>query len=156
MPELITHTLAFFFIARRFLSDRKLVLFLIGTMLPDLVSRPFNILLLRFYPLVSEFTLPLHSPLVVVLYCLLLCYFIQYNLRKQAFLCFLVGSFSHLSLDYLQKHIGPGYLPLFPFSRWYYENGLFWSEYSIYSAGLLAVLFCIYWWRRCKTKTHGQ
>ena len=141
MPDLITHALGPYFAARyTWKTDRaSMVVFILGTMLPDLVSRPPNYALIRWFPLVNDLTGPLHSPFMAVLYCLVVSYLFAEPMRRKAYILLLAGSWVHLALDALQIHVGSGYYMLFPLSRWKHVQGLIWPEDSLFIVPVLLV-----------------
>ena len=132
MPDLVTHTLVPY-LGLRLLRKRDVTFFvLFGAMLPDLLSRSFNYLFVNTWIFVGDFTRPLHSPLVTIAACLLISFFFEERIRKKAFTWISIGSGTHLLFDYMQTHLGSGYLLLFPFSRHEFRWGLFWPEDSLF------------------------
>lgn len=124
MPDLITHLSFSYFINKPFRILRNSTLFYCGAVLPDLATRVFSI---PYHP--AEYALgPLHTPLGIVLLCLLLSFFFAEAERKQVFVSLIAGSSLHLFLDLFQKHMQPGYRLLFPFSWKTFEFGLLWPE----------------------------
>jgi hypothetical protein len=144
MPDLLTHLM----IAQ---GCRKLgngcsltSCFLIGTVLPDLLVRPFHIM----WPSLFWFVMPLHTPVGLLLVCAFTSQFFRPPRQKLAFYNLLGGAALHLFLDLFQKHIKSGYLWFFPFSWSTPEIGLIWPETSLY---LLPVwsgvgVFCLARW----------
>jgi hypothetical protein len=145
MPDLVTHALVPYLLVKFFkkFDQTSLVVFICGTMLPDLVSRPFNYIFVRTFPLINDFTGPLHSPLMALLYCLLVSYFFAEPVRKKVFIYLLTGSWIHLGLDALQIHVGSGYYLFFPVSRWKQVQGLIWPEDSLWAVPLLIVIWMV-------------
>ena len=124
MPDLITHLSISYFLNTPIKIFRYSALFYAGAVLPDLASRAVSI---PYHP--AEFALyPLHTPLGIVLLCLLLSFFFAEEGRKQVFVSLVAGASLHLFLDLFQKHLQPGYALLFPFSWRAFEFGLFWPE----------------------------
>ncbi len=71
MPELVTHISAAYIVSRGTKSiTQTAALFYLGAILPDLLTRPVNILLPPLY----WFVRPLHTPLALTMVCLLLSY----------------------------------------------------------------------------------
>jgi len=128
MPDLITHCLA----SRIILLGRLkkyLLLFALGTILPDVLSRVPVLFMAGCYRCAWAFTV-LHSPLPLILFVLLLS--LLFTNKKQAFFSLFFGMVLHLGLDSLQKHISESYYWFFPFSFKTAEFGLFYPETSLY------------------------
>ncbi len=134
MPGLATHVLAAYLV-RGAAGIRPLALFLLGTMLPDILSRPLFFVIPGLY----WFTKPFHSVFVAVLVCLLFSYFFPEEGRRQAFKILLAGALLHLFLDLLQISIYPGYRWFFPFSAYSFSLGLFWPEEALLALPFLAL-----------------
>jgi hypothetical protein len=127
MPDLLTHLCAAQLL-RRGLLARRFPLFALGTILPDIISRPIHILFPSAYPFVQ----PLHSPAVCAVYCALVSLLFVPPIRREAFACLLAGAALHLALDACQRQVGPEYLWLFPFSWRPGSIGLFWPEQALF------------------------
>lgn len=128
MPDLITHSL----VSRLLLCGRLkkyLLFFLIGTILPDVLSRIPNFFIRSCYRC-SWFITVLHSPVIVILFILILVLLFPKN-RLGIFLSLTFGMFFHFCLDLFQRHLGGGYYWFFPFSFRFWELGLFWPETSL-------------------------
>ena len=114
-----------------------------GTVLPDLVTRPLYIVLPQLY----WFIKPLHTPIGIVLVCLLLSGFFVKHHRNRVFIYLLAGSALHLMFDLLQRHMHGGYPIFFPFSWAPWEFGVLWPEETLYFmpmwVGIIA--FVIIW-----------
>jgi hypothetical protein len=124
---------------------------LLGCILPDLFSRSFNVFLLSYVPLISDYTDPIHTPAMIVVYCLLVSLFFAAPGRRAVFFTLLSGSLLHLLFDLGQRNIGHGYMLLYPFSRWTPSWSLFWPESSLTLVPGLTVLLAavlIYDWRK--------
>jgi hypothetical protein len=128
MPDLLTHLI----IAQ---GCRKVAQgiplsswFLVGTILPDVLTRPINIV----FPSLFWFFMPLHTPVGLLLVCALISHILPASHRWSVFYNLLGGAALHLFLDVFQKHIAGGYYLLFPFSWSSYEVGLLWPETSLY------------------------
>jgi hypothetical protein len=128
MPDLLTHIMVAEGCRKIGWKGRLTPWFLVGTVLPDLLTRPFTVLFPGFY----WWVMPLHTPIGLLLVCTLLSRFYPRQQRSQAFSNLIGGAAVHLLLDVGQKHIGSGYQLLFPFSWSSYEIGLFWPETSLY------------------------
>jgi len=126
MPDLVTHLAAGYIAALPFWKrTQSRILFFFGTILPDLATRPLNILV----PSSGRFTEPLHTPLGYALLCWLLAQlFDRRRTRHDAFTALLAGGLLHFVLDALQRHVAGGYIWLFPFSTASSPWGLFWPD----------------------------
>ncbi len=143
MPELVTHISAAYLVRRGTKSiAQTAALFYLGVILPDVLTRPVNILLPPLY----WFVRPLHTPLALTMVCLLLSYFFAETVRRKVFLSLIFGAYFHLVLDLFQKAIGPAYPWLFPFSWRSFQIGLFWPEDSLVLLpvwGLLGIVLVV-------------
>ncbi len=142
MPDLVTHTASayFFMRSRRFRTVR--LFFYIGVLLPDLLSRPFHILNPKWQP----FTLAVHTPVFMFVFCLLFAELFSPPLRREVRLYTFAGSLLHFGLDLLQRHIGSGYFWLYPFSWNSFEWGLFGPEASVSFVPLWIIIILISEW----------
>jgi hypothetical protein len=136
MPDLLTH----FFIAercRRATKGHSLgVWFLVGTVLPDVLTRPLTIPFPGLYWVV----VPLHTPAGLLIVCALISESLLRQRQAEVFYNLIGGVALHLFLDFFQKHLGSGYYWLFPFSWASYEYGFFGSEASFYPMPLWLVI----------------
>lgn len=124
MPDLVTHTAAAFLLTKQQRFDRYRVFIYLGTILPDIISRPIYILWPEFY----SYTVGIHTPLFILFSILLISEFFVSEIRRQIFGYLLLGACLHLLLDALQKHLVGGYFWLFPISWNTYSWGLYWPE----------------------------
>ena len=127
MPDLITHMAGAYLVKKGFRITKFLVLFYLGAMLPDLVSRPFHII----WPQTLFASQAFHSPVGSFLICWLVSLFFREDQRKPVFWLLLSGSIVHLIMDAGQMHLIGGYLWFFPFSMKTFTAGLFWPEDSV-------------------------
>ena len=137
MPDLFTHTAVAYFIVRANALEKYRALFYIGTVLPDVLSRPFYIL----FPHTFRITTAIHTPVFIYLFCLLLAQLFKDN--KTAFIALIGGSALHFILDVFQRHIIGGYYWFFPFSWKSFEIGMFWPEDALWSVPFLFFLVII-------------
>ncbi len=142
MPDLITHAaFASFFADRKY---RWIFFLLLGAILPDVT---------RFFFLIAPdnhsaywFFSALHSPVVAVVFTLLLAFFFAPEIRKSAWLWMLLGIGLHFGLDIFQRHLSEFSYPwLFPFSFYGTSWGLFWPEDPLYIAPFLALAAIIFY-----------
>ena len=124
MPDLITHAAAAYFASRakRFANHRAA--FYLGTVLPDLISRPLYII----KPELFVYAVAIHTPIFLTVFSLLLAELFDEKLQRGVRIFLLAGVGLHLFLDLLQRHIGSGYFWFFPFSWKSFEIGFFWPE----------------------------
>ncbi len=136
---------------------RGLPAFLVGSVLPDAASRVPTIgmtwLLHRGLPipepLIYGFYV-LHMPLGLLALCFLLAALFAERERSAAFADLLGGAALHFAVDLLQRHYGPGYMLLYPLSRFSWEARLIGSEDTVFVAPLLAAAAALAWalsWR---------
>lgn len=124
MPDLVTHTFAAWLLVRPERWQRSRLLFFLGTLMPDLVSRPIYILM----PRLGGYTLAIHTPLFMIGCGLLAAEFMAEPLRRTARLAITSGILLHFFLDAMQRHLTAGYYWFFPFSWKSFELGWFWPE----------------------------
>jgi hypothetical protein len=130
MPDLITHT-AIAYLARRpfeFLKPSAdpapvRILFYIGVMLPDLMSRPWYIL----SPAVHDWMVAFHTPFGMLVACASASLLFKRTMRKKAFGWLFLGTVLHFAVDCLQKQVTGNNFWLFPFSWKNFGIGLFWA-----------------------------
>lgn len=127
MPDLVTHTAAAFLLTKSERFDRYRALIYLGTILPDIISRPLYILKPELY----SYTLGLHTPVFMLIFILFLSEFFIDEIRRQVFGYLGLGVVFHFALDALQKHLVGGYFWLFPFSWSTYSWGIFWPETTV-------------------------
>jgi hypothetical protein len=119
MPDLVTHVALSHLLRRPFNFTRNetnpvpfIILFYFGTILPDILTRPFYIL----FPVTKDWTVPFHTPFGMILTCVLLAFLFEASIRRKVFINLLGGAFFHFFLDALQKHVNEGIFWFFPFS----------------------------------------
>lgn len=129
MPDWITHILIGLIIAEIFNIKRK-SLVVIGSILPDVLVK---LELLSVFFAVDKYAItwlfnPLHTPIGMALFSLLLVPLFNLGRYKIYFLLF-IGWASHLLSDLINKHVLLGQnLLLFPFSWKNLEIGLIWPD----------------------------
>jgi hypothetical protein len=133
MPDLITHVSTAYFVKKAGGRSWPAAIFYFGTILPDILTRPFYVL----FPGLYWFVYPLHTPLVILLVCSLISYCFERNLRKGIFLSLTAGVSLHFLLDLFQVHVNGSNYWLFPFSKVHIEVGLFWHDNSVYAIPFL-------------------
>ena len=113
MPDLFTH-----FVAARvpgaFMPDRRVqALFIVGTFLPDLVSK--GLYWVTWSPV--NFMAPSHSIVPAALFCYAGALLLEQRWRERAFAALYGGSLLHIAVDLIKDNLGSGsaYL-LYPFS----------------------------------------
>lgn len=113
MPDLFTHYVAARVPGTLVRDRRLLVLLIVGTFLPDFVSKGLYFLLQcgDKYPAAS------HSILGVVLTSYLACLFVAETLRRPGFVMLCAGGLIHICVDMVKDNMGAGTVhPLLPFS----------------------------------------
>jgi hypothetical protein len=143
MPDLITHLVATHFISRTpnlfrnklldFYNAYRLLIYL-GTIFPDLISKPLAFLSWKLY----NFSIALHSPFCVLIECFIFSQFIYIKNRKTTFGIMIFFSFFHILVDSLQEGINPGYQILYPFS--FNRYGFNWVSSEMYLQALVVFL----------------
>ena len=131
MPDLITH-IALGHLVRRPLDIQHekrptmpfRLIFYFGTVLPDILTRPWYII----FPETYEWTLPFHTPLGMLLTCILISLLFAPSLRRRVFINLTAGAFFHFVLDSFQKTLTGNDYWLFPFSWRSYGLGIAWAD----------------------------
>ena len=100
------------------------ILFYSGTILPDLLSRPFYII----FPSTYLWITALHTPLAMLIIITMLSLLFHSGIRKRVFLNLCGGAALHFLLDALQKHVSGNNFWLFPFSWKNFSYGVAWPE----------------------------
>ena len=158
MPDLITHMAVSHIIRRPYeiiQKDKTALpfrsLFYLGTILPDILTRPFYII----FPATYNWTYPFHTLLGMGLTILLISQFFDPSIRKRIFLNLTAGMVLHFLVDALQVQLHGNNFWLFPFS---WKN----FSYGIATAGqmieyipfwIVAIIIfegVIYWIRRVR------
>jgi len=127
MPDLVTHVIAGYGVQRG-LWPRLSPWFLVGAVLPDILTRPFTIL----WPGSFWWTMPLHTPLGLLLVCAAFAFLHRPAARASVFLNLGAGSLVHVTLDLFQAHLAGSYFLFFPFSWRSIEVDLMWPETTLY------------------------
>lgn len=146
MPDLCTHIFAAHLIKRgpAFFSSKPSqihgrILFYIGTMLPDLLSRPWYILI----PPLKDWVIALHTPMGALLTFAIFTHFFEPRFRRLAFLNLCGGGGLHFFLDAFQKQILGNNFWLFPFSWKDFGFDVFWVGDVIPFVPLWIFLFIV-------------
>jgi len=127
VPDLVTHVGAAYVLNRPWRWHQTRAAFLLGTVLPDAVTRPFYILFPQSYWFVNAW----HTPVATLLFCLWIAAWFHPAERRMAFGALSLGAALHYLLDLLQRHALHGYFWLFPFSWKTTTWGLFWPEDAV-------------------------
>jgi hypothetical protein len=134
MPDLVTHYAVAHLAVRRWWQPAS-AMFLLGTILPDLLTRPIYI----FRPEVFWLVMPLQTPVGMLVVSWMVAVLFKAEDQRKVFWSLFAGASLHFALDVLQSHIIAGYFWLWPFSWWTTEWGLFWPEDSLLVAPVLAL-----------------
>jgi len=134
MPDLISHiafshitTRIFEFKSKSRFGIQSRILIYLGTILPDLLTRPIYII----FPETSDWIIPFHTPIGSLITCGLISLLFIPSFRLKAFFLISFGTVLHFFLDSFQRHLTGGNLFLFPFSWKRVEFGLVWSDQTI-------------------------
>lgn len=144
MPDGLTHIAVGYIGALRWLKGGPLALFLLGSIIPDILLRGGRLLFL-FHPqrdFIELYLTPLHTPIGCVFICLALAQVFHCRIRRAVFMILFSGCLAHLLLDMLQltiKGFGPtvqiidGYHWLYPISWFDFQVGIFWAGQAPYA-----------------------
>lgn len=141
MPDLLTHWAAAAVPATA-LRDRRLqAVLVLGTFLPDVVSKGFQ----GIVQAPSYFGDPSHSFLGLILLAYGSSLFLEASWRKAGFVAIYAGAFLHVLLDMVKDNLGGAGMRVFtPFSLAPVELGLIYTQNVIYLLPLdvLVLLAC--------------
>ncbi|MEN9786074.1 MAG: hypothetical protein RLZZ299_1338 [Pseudomonadota bacterium] len=137
-------------------GEPRVATFVLGACLPDLTSRvpAAAATVARWrWPAIPEEAIhvfgPLHMPVGIVLASLLAAYAFGEHERPATARALAAGGLLHLAVDLMQRHLGVGYLLLYPFSTWDAELGWIGSEDTVLAVPvLLPLTLCAAWARR--------
>ena len=156
MPDLLTHAATGYLLGRFYSTDHRLALLIIGSILPDLLTRVPQIVLQRFLDLpVGHFFAAFHTPAALVVACYGLSFLFDETRRRISFVLLLTGALFHVVLDLMQKQFYHGkYMPYFPYS---FET-VQWKLFHIHASLLIApalLVFVIWLWRKDKKSANS-
>ena len=120
MPDLFTQIL------RRL----PVLMLVIGTVFPDILSRSILVLFPHSY-LLYWIAAALHTPIAIILLAYIISLMFIKPERLPVFMSLILGSTLHFAFDMLQRHYVGGYMWLFPFTFMSFELPLFWPEAPI-------------------------
>jgi hypothetical protein len=145
MPDLLTHLVATHFITRapnlfknrfvQFYVNYRPLIFL-GTIFPDVISKPFQFISWKLY----NYGLAFHTPFCVIFACYIFSRFFYIKDRKTTFWIMTGFSFFHIFVDSFQRGIYPGYQLLFPFSLRRYGFNFVRSEMYLVLLIILSII----------------
>ena len=156
MPDGLTHLAVGYIGVFRWLQGSRLVLFFLGSLLPDILLRGGR-LLFTGHPqrdFLELYLVPFHTPVTGLLFCLALAQLFHPRIRKAAFTLLFGGCLAHFALDMLQRTINgngftvevlDGYHWLYPFSWFDFQFGLFWAGDSPYALIILVPVSLWLW-----------
>jgi membrane-bound metal-dependent hydrolase YbcI (DUF457 family) len=151
MPDLFTH-LATARLPAALVRDRRIAaLLVIGTFLPDLVSKGlYWILRARM-----NFESTSHTLLGVALISYAASLLIEERLRRPAFWAFLAGGTLHIAVDLLKDNLGSGSCRVFyPLSTQAYEFGLIQPLDVIYLVPIDVAILWVAWVLERRRRVH--
>lgn len=127
MPDLVTHTAIAYLLSNHDRFFRYRAFFYLGTILPDIITRPFYILKPELY----GYTTGLHTPIFIFFLILLFSELFRKEFSRYVRIYMLSGALLHFVLDAFQRHLVGGYFWIFPFSFKSYNWGLFWPDTAV-------------------------
>ncbi|RME86084.1 MAG: hypothetical protein D6785_03695, partial [Planctomycetota bacterium] len=139
MPDLVTHSATGYLLKKKVFPSQGTYWFVLGCCLPDfLVHIPANLVRLAYslmgkihpYTFLASLNF-LHEPLGYGLFCYWISTFFPEK-KKLVFWNLLGGGLFHYLLDFGQRHMEPGYRPLYPLYDKYMELGLYGTETTLY------------------------
>ena len=150
MPNWIVHLAAGTALSSVIRSrSRILVLFLLGSILPDLSSIANVLFLDRFTHLFKSWDFPIwyfqpfHTPFLAVFYSLALALMVSGGWRRN-FVNIYAGALTHFALDTFQRHIGFHHLMFYPFSMKDINVNLFFPDHWFFFVlGIVSVVLLL-------------
>ena len=146
MPDLATHAIGGYLVyygttksLRKPADKAASAAFVLGNILPDITTRPAFLL----FPKTYEFVFSLHTPIIMLLFTILIVSFMKKHIRLKAGGWIFTGSLFHIFLDHLQIHVAPTTYWLFPFSSNSTSMGLFGVDDSMIILPYLLAIFLI-------------
>jgi hypothetical protein len=127
MPDLVTHTTIAYLLSNNARFTRYRAFFYLGTILPDIITRPIYIIKPELY----GYTTGMHTPVYVFVLILLFAELFRKEYSRFVRLYMVSGALLHFFLDALQRHLVGGYYWFFPFSFKTYNWGLFWPDSAV-------------------------
>ena len=147
MPDPLSHVCLAYLVGRGMRLREGLAVFLVGTLLPDLLASGPAAVVGGYW-----FWAPAHTPVGVLVWGYAGSLLFRREDRRWAFLWLASGGWLALGLDALQDHISGGYMLLFPFYWGEYELHLIHPEASLswlpYLLGAVALVELWAWLRR--------
>ena len=153
MPDLFAHFASGYLLSYPGKFRRYNALFVLGAILPDVLTRIPEIIFERLLGLpVFHFFNALHTPVGVIFASYILSFVFLEEERKFAFTCFLSGSLIHIGLDLLQRQFYYAvYMPFFPFSMETFQWGFYHYNASLIFFLPLLILTFFLWLLQKKT-----
>ena len=147
MPDLFAHFSIGYLISRKKTLRQHTTFLVLGSALPDVLTRIPEIILDRFLGFkFSHFVIIFHTPLCLLLACFVVSVMFELSTRAPAFLFLFLGSMLHVLLDLMQRQSGDGvYIPYFPFSFEAIQWSLFHFNSSIMLFPFLLVAVIVAW-----------
>jgi hypothetical protein len=147
VPDLFAHFASSYLISREAHLRQYTSVFVLGAVLPDILTRIPEIILDRFLGIpIFHFVVIFHAPFCLLLVSFVISLMLEFRTRLMAFFFILLGSYLHVVLDLMQKQFGQGvYMPYFPFSFETLQWGLFHFNASIALFPILLVSVVIAW-----------
>ena len=162
MPDLITHVAVSHLVKRPFELQRKgksavafRTIFYFGTILPDILTRPFYIL----FPATYNWVIFFHTPAGIALTSALIAFLFESTIRRKVFINLIAGAGLHFFMDAFQKQVSGNNFWLFPFSWKDFGFGVAWPGEIMYfiPLWLTLVVFLEMWiYFRSKKRTNEQ
>ncbi len=151
MPDGLTHILASYIGGQHWLKNGRLTVFLIGSLMPDILLRGGRLLFEHSSQkdFLELYLMPLHTPFTCLVVCIALAQLFKPGIRKSACMMLYAGCLTHFILDIFQRTInGVGltlepldsYHWLYPFSWYDFQIGFFWAENTSYALTFLIPL----------------
>lgn len=154
MPDLMTHTFLGLILAkgkeRRLKNQNRYLLFifffLIGNILPDMVSRVPMII----FPKLIPFFHPFHTLIGGLLFSYIFALLFEETIRRKVFGFAFAGSVFHQVTDLVQKSFfGSGYRLFFPL-EFEIKIGFIGPEDSVYMIPFLLLITLVLYWKNLK------
>lgn len=143
MSDLLAHAALSRVVATPLRSRTLVLLFLIGTALPDVVSKGMEVVIESR----SFFSFASHTLIGVVIISYVASLFVAERLRVAAFLAFLASGVLHVAVDMLESSMLGGPRILFPFLHRGFAMGWIGPHDSLWAMPAAALVLALFWRR---------
>jgi hypothetical protein len=151
MPDLFFHLSSVAYKPKK-IERWVITTIILGTLIPDIIGRIPGIVSIFFNIKELRWVVPLHTPIVLILFNAIICFLFKENIRKRLFYNLNFGSFFHLFLDILQEQFYQSdYYLFYPLSLYAPKIDLFYYNDTVYLFPI-ASIYMIYFIKKNYSK----